>query len=305
MKRITALSATSFLLLYIFTSLFLFSCKDDTTEITEDTEISDVRTSGASKYIPLEFAAGSTTVTAITLKNQSTGSSTVHVTLALDSAAVTAAGVKNLRESSYTLSTLEYDVPANGSVNVPITVNRSTLSVDTIYGISFKIVSVSSGAISADANNIVVKVATRNRWDGKYRVTGNFTDVTGSAFVFTEFDTYLVTSEATQVKMFPPDLGIYGYLIKNGINLSYWGSFGPVFNFDASTNAITSVTNHYGQPAANTRAAELDPSGTNMWNATTKNIDVKFWMNESAAVPVAPHHRVSHVNTLVYLGPRP
>lgn len=109
---------------------------------------------------------------------------------------------------------------------------------------------------------------------------------------------------ATQVNSIPKDLGIPGYLILSGTSLSYYGSFGPVFTFDAITNKITSVTNFYGQPAGNSRSAQLDPSGSNQYDPNTKTMTIKFWMNEPNAVPIAPHHRRLFINTLIYWGPR-
>jgi hypothetical protein len=173
--------------------------------------------------------------------------------------------------------------------------------VDNTYGISFKIETVSNGSIGTNNGDMMVKIGMRNRWDGRYKVTGSMTDLFAPAFVFMEHETQLITTTATQVKMIPPQLGIPGYLIKNGINTTFYGSFGPVMNFDVTTNNITSVVNYYGQPASNTRSAEMDASGTNTWNPTTKNITIKFWMNEPASI--VPH-RCIFDNTWVYLGPR-
>lgn len=145
-----------------------------------------------------------------------------------------------------------------------------------------------------------------NRWDGHYRVTGTGIHLKpgDTLFQFTEFTTNLVTTSSTQVKMVPDSLGIEGFIMRSGINLSFWSKFGPVFNFDESTNKISSVLNFYGQPASNSRSAEMDVSGTNEWNSSSKNISVKFWMNEPNYVTTAPYHRVLYSLNLIYLGPR-
>jgi hypothetical protein len=294
-------------IVYTITSLLFFSsCKKDKKDNTV-IEIPEARTTGNISLLSIGFTPGNQTVTIITLKNQSGGSGgSVHVKLSLDDAAVAAAGatIKLLATSRYTLTTLEYDVPANSTINVPVTINTGNLSVDTVYGIGLKIAQVSSGNIASDAKGVVVKIDVRNRWDGRYKVTGTFTDYVAPTLTFTEYETNLITTGPAAVKSIPKDLGIPGYLILSGTSLSYYGSFGPVLNFDAITNKITSVINFYGQPASNSRSGQLDPSGANQWDASSKNMSVKFWMNDINSVPVFPYHRTLFVNTLVYLGPR-
>jgi hypothetical protein len=146
--------------------------------------------------------------------------------------------------------------------------------------------------------------STLNPWDGKYRMEGTLTDHQNGAFVWPG-NTYLYNLEtlsATQIKLISIDLGFAGHLLKNGINLTYYGTFGLIVTFDPATNKITSVTNSYGQPspAPNQRSAVLDPSGVNTWDPVTKNIKIKYWMDE---VGFAGHH-TSFDETWVYIGAR-
>jgi len=293
------LCAHSILLMILL--VFIFSCKKDHDK--GFVEINDVRTDGKAKTISINLTPGNITTNVITLKNQS--EKAVHVRLALDSTGIGAiSGLKYLAPSRFTLSTLEYDVSANGTVSVPISLNPYYFTADTVYGIGLKIENVSSGNIAGDAGKIILKLDFRNRWDGRYRVTGTFTDIAAPTLTFTEQEVAMITTNATGIKMIPKDLGIEGYLILSGTSLSYYGSFGPVFNFNATTNKITSVINHYGQPAANTRSAELDPSGSNQWDPATKAITVKFFQKQPSVVTTAPYIRVYFSNTLLYLGPR-
>ncbi|MDT9096606.1 hypothetical protein RSW32_25110, partial [Escherichia coli] len=73
-----------------------------------------------------------------------------------------------------------------------------------------------------------------------------------------------------------------------------------IMNFDAATNKVTSVTNYYGQPSSNGRSAVLDPTGANSIDPTTRNIRVKFFMDETGITG----HRATFDLTLVYLGAR-
>jgi hypothetical protein len=73
-----------------------------------------------------------------------------------------------------------------------------------------------------------------------------------------------------------------------------------VFLFDANDN-ITEVINEYGQPAGNTRSAQIDPGGINKWSSIDRHIDVKFWMNQPSSIA---GHRTSFDLKFTYLGPR-
>ncbi len=142
--------------------------------------------------------------------------------------------------------------------------------------------------------------STRNPWDGKYRMEGTLTDVVEPVITWPG-DTYeynLETTSATQIKLVSKDLGIDGHLIKYGGSLSYYGKFGLLVNFDPATNKITSVTNSYGQPSSSNRSAVLDPSGINTWDPVTKNVKIKYWMDEGGV------HRTSFNETWVYVGAR-
>jgi hypothetical protein len=143
---------------------------------------------------------------------------------------------------------------------------------------------------------------TLNPWDGKYRMEGTLTDHKDAAFVWPG-NTYLydmVTTSPTQIQLISKDLGIAGHLLKNGINLTFYGTFGVLVNIDPATNKITSVTNSYGQPSSSGRSAVLDPSGVNTWDPVTKNIKIKYWMDEAGFAG----HRTSFDETWVYIGAR-
>jgi len=288
----------------IITSLVLIAaaCKKDKGSNT--VEISDVRSVGNTKTMMVDYLPGNITLTLLTLTNISSGGGNIRVKLVRDDAAVAATKAKELPANAVTLPNLEFDVPAGGSINVPITINRSNITVDTVWGIGLRIDSAAGATISPDAKSLVVRFDFRNIWDGRYRVTGTMTDIAAPTLTFTEQEVNLVTTSPSNVVMIPKDLGIPGYLILSGGSLSYYGSFGPVFTFNPSTNKITSVTNSYGQPASNTRSAEIDPTGTNSWDPTSKAIIVKFYMKQPNTVVSPPHIRVYFNNTLVYLGPR-
>lgn len=263
------------------------------------TGIMEVRTTGNINTVSLDMGAGNQTATLFTL--ESTNATAVNVKLSTNNAPVTAAKLMPLPAGNYTGLTLQHTVPANGTLPVQITVDKTGLTVDTTYGLYFKIEEVSTGTIIPDAKELLVKITLRNRWDGRYRVTGTMTDVTEPTYAFTEQDVLLITTSPTQAKVIPIKLGIAGLIIKIGGSDSYYSNFGPVFNFN-SENKVTSVVNFYGQPSPTAgRSAELDPSGANNWNPSNKSMSVKFWMNQPSVITP---HRSSFTTTWTYLGER-
>ena len=114
----------------------------------------------------------------------------------------------------------------------------------------------------------------------------------------------LVTTGANTVKMIPTDLGFEGHLINSAGSLSYYGSFGPIFTFDPATDKVVAVTNFYGQPAGNTRSAEIDPSGDNLYDPVTKEIRVKYFMKQPSVIAAPPNIRVVFDEVFEYVGPR-
>lgn len=147
----------------------------------------------------------------------------------------------------------------------------------------------------------------RNAWDGRYRMEGTMTDNSNPQFGWMNntYEYTLQTSGANTDSLVSNNLGFPGIVIGNtnlGItNATYYSKFGLIFTFDAATNKVTAVTNYYGQPSSSGRSAVLDPSGANSIDPATKNIRVKFFMDETGIAG----HRSSFDVTLVYLGARP
>ena len=149
--------------------------------------------------------------------------------------------------------------------------------------------------------------STRNQWDGRYRMEGTMTDHSNAAFGWMD-NTYqytLQTSGAATDSLVSNDLAMPGIIIGNtggGItNATFYGKFGLIIAFDAATNKVTSVINYYGQPSSTGRSAILDLTGANSIDPVTKNIRVKFFMDETGIAG----HRATFDVTLVYLGIRP
>lgn len=149
---------------------------------------------------------------------------------------------------------------------------------------------------------------TRNQWDGRYRMEGTMTDHTNPAngWMNNTYEYTLQTSSTNTDSLVSNNLNFPGIIIGNtggGItNATFYGNFGLIMTFDAATNKVTAVTNYFGQPSpSGGRSAILDPTGANSIDPATKNIRVKFFMDETGVAG----HRATFDVTLVYLGARP
>jgi Domain of unknown function (DUF1735) len=168
------------------------------------------------------------------------------------------------------------------------------------YAFSYKIAKVSNAGyiISGNHASSAIAVLAKNRFDGVYTLTGSMTDLANAALTGnypTEVE--LRTGGTSQVVMWDKTGGLgLRHTILSGGSLSFYGSFGVVINFN-NDNTVASVVNSYGQPAANGRSAELDPSGVNKWDPKTKTLKIKYWMNQPSVIP---GHRTSFDETFTF-----
>lgn len=171
------------------------------------------------------------------------------------------------------------------------------------FALGFRIKSVSDPnvKISGNFNNLFAIVAVKNIYDGVYTMTGTLVDQTVPTItgLYPEV-VHLVTTGAQSVAMFYPVYHDYYHPISSGGSLSVYGMFSPEFNFNSSGNGtVTSVVNHYGQPATNGRSAAIDPTGTNKWDPVTKQMKVKYFLLQPGSTI-----RTRFDETFTYVGPR-
>lgn len=235
--------------------------------------------------------------------------SDITVTLAIDAATLASYNANN-GTNKVTPPATVYNFPT--SVIIKAGTSQTTVSAtitvspdfdfNKAYGIPIKIASVSSGTISANYGSVVYSFGVRNIYDGSYTQTGTMVDLAnGNLHGYYPNSVGLQTSGATQVQVYDNTIGGVYHAILNGTSLSYYGAFGVVFNFDANNNVI-SVVNAYGQPASNGRYAQIDPTGVNKWDPSTKTLKVKYFMYQPSVVPVGP--RVTFDETYTYVGVR-
>lgn len=195
----------------------------------------------------------------------------ITVTLAIDSAALDAynedQGTSYAIPPSSVYHLASTAVIKKGTqtlqIKVPI-INNADFDFNVNYALPIKIAAVSTGVISGNYGTAIYSFAVRNIYDGIYEMTGTMTDAASSTITGAyPVETQLITYSGNSIALWDPVYSkTYGHIIRSGTGNSYYGSFSPVFAFDASGNVT--VTNYYGaQAGANKRNAVLDPAGIN------------------------------------------
>jgi Domain of unknown function (DUF1735) len=215
--------------------------------------------------------------------------------------------------------TQTYTIPA-GQKRVPIkavfNTNLADLSKQYALGLSIASVEGADGyQINPVYKDCLYGLVVKNKYDGLWKIkTGSTLNDVANAALTQKPDALiaLVTAGPSAVIMYnmetiqPAWFNQPFHPILSGTAFSVYGGWAPIFNFNSS-DAITSVTNYYGNPnPANTRGAVIDPSGLNNFtvSGTAKTIKVKYIMTQPSSVPAPPNHRVFFDETLEYTGPR-
>lgn len=192
------------------------------------------------------------------------------------------------------------------SVPLVVTVNTAFLqSEPTYFSVSVKSVDKAGYTISGNYGVVKVNAKVKHKYEGRYTLTGSFTNLVAANFFHIttlepDYTVQLLTKDGSTLKFYDELVWEgYTYPMSNNGAYSGFGSFCPMFKFDDNDNIIA-VTNYYGQPAGNTRACELDPSGVNKYDPATKSFTVSYWMNQSSVVAAPPHHRIHFVETYTF-----
>jgi len=199
------------------------------------------------------------------------------------------------------------------SVNFPVNIDTHLLK-PTPQFILVRIKSVDKPGyiVSGNFGQLLFELKLKHQYEGRYIMTGtmeyliagSFFHVTyqyGLQFPGEDFTVQLQTYDGQSIVMYDEIVyGDYIYPMSTATGFSGWGSFAPIFKFDDEGNIIA-VTNYYGQPAGNTRSAQLDPSGVNKYDPATKSFQVSYWMVQPSAVAAPPHYRTHMVETYTFV----
>lgn len=195
--------------------------------------------------------------------------------------------------------------PGEFAKDFTIQLNGAKWDISHTYALAVVLSDIGGKKASAGLDTVITFISVKNKYDGVYDVAGDMVDVANSALTTaTPFEYQLRTAGPTKNVGWSPDYGDYYVPILNAGAGSVYGSFCPIFEFDPATDKVVAVTNYYGQPAGNSRSAELDPSGVNQYDPATKTLKVKFFMKQPSVITVAPNIRVTFDWELTYKGER-
>jgi len=317
-------SINKFSLLFVGIVLFVTSCvkKDDyyKKDTNESNRKTTVQLTGASDIITFarDVKATNDTFILIDVRRYPNSNAELNqpltVKLTKNSGLIDAYNTANgtgyieLPANSYTLLSDINAVtfqPGEAVKEIKISVDQSKLDLSEQYALGFSIADPGTNAVTISSlKDGLYAIGVKNKYDGHYQVTGTMTDYANANLTGAyPLDVFLITAGPNSVYMYDNAIGGAAHSILNGGSLSYYGSFGPEFIFDANDN-VTDVINVYGQPAGNTRSAALDPSGTNKFNAADHSIDVNYFMKQPSVIAAPPNIRVSFKEHFKYLGPR-
>jgi hypothetical protein len=265
--------------------------------------------------VGVDLVAGDKTVDLFEIMRESNSqselaSNPLNVSLKLDDALITAYNTENktsfvpLPSNLYKLSEMEVAMkPGDFARTIKMTFDPTKLDPTKSYAIAVNIANAGSYKLRNGLSSAVFQIIAKNRFDAVYTTTGKMTDFANAGLTGnypTEME--LVTDGALKVIVRDRALGStnpFHSILSSG-SVSYYGAFGLAITFKED-NTVASIVNVYGQPAANGRSAELDPSGVNKWDPATKTLKIKYWMNQPTVITP---HRTSFDETFTFKSKR-
>ena len=173
------------------------------------------------------------------------------------------------------------------------------------YALPVKISQVSKGIISGNNGATVFSIVPKNKYDGVYTLRSRLvpaadraTQASGQGFTISNA-IYMVTVDVNSVVLFDNNtFKDYIHPFKTPTGMSGYGSFSPVFTFDAAGN-MTNVRNWYTSPS-NGRTATFNTDVTdNRYDEANRTIYAAFIMNQPGWAPLPIY------DTLVFVEERP
>jgi len=230
----------------------------------------------------------------VTAYNTSKNLSGANAAVAIPAAAIVTSGYE------VTIPAGELEVDWEFAVNAALVPNP----VSTFYILPVKIVSAENGVVvSGNLGTKLIRVLARNKYDGRYTVTGTYEDFVTAGWKGDYPKTIdLITIGGDMVSRWDVDQELYFYVFDTGAGLSYFGGWTPTFKFDANDNIID-VINSTPDPLPRGRAAAVytGPGAlANKFNAD-KSIDVSFSFIQQNVTPVARGLVKEH---FTFVGPR-
>jgi hypothetical protein len=254
--------------------------------------------------LPIQTAVQSVNTT-VHLAAEEVAAEDVKVTLSLAESATMLAAYNTANSTTYTLlpSSL-YALPngldvtiAKGTKDANFTLNLTTSSFDPskTYALFVKIAAVDKAGytISGNFNYKLLIIGVKNKYDGKYTLTGTMIDGNGTRVARYPKNVYLETVDGSTVIMFDIDADDYVWYYTNPTTgAAAWLGFVPMFTFNNATNKVIAAADGYG--GAYGCILYLDSTYDSNFDPATKAITVKYRVNT----------RLTITETYTYVGVR-
>jgi len=220
----------------------------------------------------------------------STKSTDIKVTLSVDPAALAAYNAAHASDPALTIvptsaftMPVSITIPANQRrVQVPVKFISTLLNPAIAYGLPVTITDASGEVISKKFGSVVIKVAVRNRYDGKYSFKG---------YIFREGDPVL----SGNFKGLTKDLASNG---ATAVDFSQvWSNGTAVGGIDGLTINVNPTTNKVTMRSTVNTGLVNDPAYDNRYDPATKTFYLSFKWGASPAGRAA-------TDTLTYVSPR-
>lgn len=184
--------------------------------------------------------------------------------------------------SGYTLSTTITIPAGQRKVEVPVKIITSTLDPTVTYGLPITITDASGVVLSKNFSSLVIKVALKNKYDGKYNFKG---------YVLREGDNVLSGNFK----------GYTASLVTDGVNAvtfsQIWATGGGVGGIDGLTISVNETTNKVTMKSKANGALVNAPGYDNRYDPATKTFYLSFFWG------TGPTNRAA-TDTLTYSGTR-
>ena len=231
----------------------------------------------------------------------------VAVKLVLDPTIVSSYNTANstnvilLRPDLYSLSALDIVIPAGKTrSNIDIRIPKTTtMSLDTSYGLGFRIVSVDNGfTIAKNLQKLFVKFSLKNKYDGLYKLEfSNYHPSLNPTYSGNTTNVELRTTSPNSNKIWWPTIPGFGNpAVLNG-GFSYFGTQEPEYTFNIVNNKVTVQNAASGAVTFYTMGVS-----SNDYNPVTKEINVRFGYSYVGGVFATTSREWTQ--KFKYLGPR-
>ena len=231
----------------------------------------------------------------ITLEQDGVATSDVQVTLTLNNALVTDAGLTPLPAGSFTVNSLTVTIPAGkkSSEAVKITIPNSTvLNAALSYGVGFSISSVDQGyKIASNQKNVVMGFTIKNKYDGVYKL--KIKTVGWGAYGIADGVTGTYPGEIELITVAENSVSLFSTYRGDDLQPAFTGGVGvlggptafgattPLFVFNTTTNQLTDVRNTTPDDGRG-RVLLLNPAvTTSRFDPATKTIYAAYIMKQN------------------------